>query len=231
MSYVKPQQSDIDTPIGFRTVNQLSDNQAAIKTLLEVEHLPGKEPQTFDVGNAAGGPSLLSPPDLNVGGQHETPKVARGVMMVESDPSNLFAVAGSPFVRARFHSGSCVNLQRMQTGLYFVPISGFAEFYAEVTPEADDNTVTRIAQQAPTTVVISASTPPQPGIFVSTWEETTLLSSNVGFAPADFNFMVTVYGRRSSAWVPGEDGFPYPISIRPPRRRTSPRSRVFFVKV
>lgn len=218
MSYVKQPKACGDAPIGFRTINQLSDNQLNTKAALSLEHSTPREmpPVAPASGNFIGG-SVFNNVVLSISastdGQHETPKVARGTMAVEALPTGAFGSTSVPTLSARFFSGVCTNVQRISMGQYFVPVNGLADFYAEVTPEADDNTVTRLAQQTATSSVSSTSTTPSPGVYVSLWEE-TLIAGNLGFALADFNFHVTVYGRRSSAWDATQDGYAPPASTQ-----------------
>jgi hypothetical protein len=230
MSYVKPTKACVDACIGIDTVNDLASSQLDTKTLLELEHAPMSDPVinvgTGDLGglslNGDGGATTPS------GGQHDTPKVSRGTMVVETVAALNFGAAS---IRVVTKSGVCKTITRIAAGTYFLPIGGLTSFHAVVTPQADDNTVTRLIQAAPA-VSSSDAEAASPGVFITTWEEATLVSSNKGFTLTEFGFNVVVYGRRGDVFDPGEEGFPWQQSSRGGRaRRRVPRSGVFFVKV
>lgn len=229
MSYTKPIKLCQDVAVGIDTVNDLTASQGDTRNLLAVEHLTPPEAQVVasGFGNQIGGGfgSIDNPTfDVDHGGEHNTPKVARGTMTVLYD--TVVALGQLP-VRVGVKSGVCVGFQRISAGQYFIPITGLTDFYAEVTAIADDNTVTRHVEQ------VSVYNTVQPGIFVTTWKEATLTGPNLGFTLSEFGFHVTVYGRRGELFDPGVYGSPMMVQGRSlrlnvPRR---PRSGIFFVKV
>ena len=200
MSYVKPVKQCVDAPLGFRTVNELVGNQDDTRALLEAEHTPQPDfvaaPQKGVI--AGRGTRYASTAGLSevFGGQHDTPKVARGELLaVLTEEAELFA-AGAPTLTIALQSGVVGGLVRIATGKFFVPISGLENFDAEVFLVYDaEDTVARLIQQTP------SQTGDEPGVYVTTWREATLLSSNLGFRLYDSAFHLIVYGFREEAPV------------------------------
>lgn len=226
--YVKPVKQCSDAPLGYQSVNELAQSQDAQLELLSLEHEPMSEaPNSVfagEIGGTQGGFANLAEP---VGGEHNTPKVARGTIGLEVDP-NQFAI-GAPIIALRYRSGVFTNYLRLGVGFYFFPVVGLTDFYGEALPIDTFNSADlRCCQVTPTstiTVTTSTTTIVAPGLYVSTWQETTLDSSNVGFDLADFSFDLVVYGNRDTDLTPP---LAQPI-VSPPsarRRRWHPRSRI-----
>lgn len=225
-TYEKPTKKCQDALMGFRTINQLAANQDAVLHLLQVEHMPTPEqPPNAPAGaDVSGGTiNLGSTIDVIGGGQHATPKVARGTLGVDVVSSLL--TIGSATVRYR--TGLCHQLVRVSLGVYFVPIFGCTDFYGEATVKSDDNTTTRKTDVIPTSTIVVSTTQVTviaPGLFIILSEEQLLDSGALGFDLADFSFDLTVYGRRGELL---ETEFPWPQHLGARRaRRWHPRGRV-----
>lgn len=212
MSYEKPPKQCQDAPTGFASMNTLAANQDDTKAVHDVEHLPEPEQPTFasGFGDLAGLPvdriDSFELEELH-GGQHETPKVARGTLRIEY--SDLFAVGSSQTVAA-FKSGVCRSFVKLGTGSYFLPIRGFSVLSADAWPLASSSHAARLVEQTP------APTESDPGIYVSTWEE----HATLGLQLANFSFQVVVYGFRGDVVVT-----PSPAPIRPSRFARGPMWR------
>jgi hypothetical protein len=228
-SYTKPVKQCQDAPITIGTINGHISSQEAQRTLLSLEHKP--LPLQPAIATLFGGFDGLATAHAQAGsvdivqdGQHDTPKVARGTLQVAYNSTTALGQLPVSVVTA---TGVCTGFTRIAAGQYFIAINGLTEFYADVTPIADDETTNRLVQQT----AVYGST--QPGIYVSTWQEATL-GSNPGFELSEFGFHVTVYGRHGEPLDVGAEGMPRMfISGRSPRLnvRPLPRSSVRFVKV
>lgn len=227
--YVKPVKQCPDAPLGYQSVNELVESQDAQFELLSLEHEPLPEAPANsvfagEIGGTFGGFANLIEP---ISGEHNTPKVARGSIGLEVDP-NQFAI-GAPIISLRYKTGVFTNYVRLGVGFYFFPVVGLTDFYGEALPiDTFSSSDLRCCQVTPTsTITISTSTTTivAPGLYVSTWQETTLDSSNVGFDLADFSFDLVVYGNRDTDLTPP---LVQPICSRAgvQRRRWHPRSRV-----
>lgn len=189
MSYTKPVKQCGDAPMGINTVNAVVDSQTEMRAVLETEHVPQLEPPVVGgFGHLGGGQVSVSTLNVLVGGAHDTPKVARGTMRI--DTVDAYAI-GSASMKVGYRTGVCREIQRIQTGCWFLPIIGLVDFYAEVSASQDDPSAAREVSQTP----FSADGVPA-GIFIYCWEEQTLNSSELGMTLADYSFSVVVFGRK-----------------------------------
>jgi hypothetical protein len=225
--YVKPVKQCSDAPVGIQTVNELAESQDAQRALLRLEHVD--PPDVFSLEGLSGfvGGGKLQPSEGPAFGEHNTPKVARGVIGLDVDPN--LAAFGAPIVTLRYQSGVCDGYVRTAVGMYFFPIVGLSELYGEAMPiDTFNDGAVRVCQVFPVssaTINTASVSIASAGLYVSTWEETTLDSSNLGFELASFSFDLVVYGNYDTELTP--QLISPVLSARVDRhRRWHPRSRI-----
>lgn len=225
MSYAKPIKQCQDNAIGFRTVNELAASQDAQKTLFDLEHVILADDPNISLphGDLGGGGAGIVSLQLN-GGEHDTPKIARGSMGVTIVTAGA---PGAPVANARYRSGICLTFQRIATGEYFFPLPvDVTAFYAEAHPLSADNTTYRRCEVIPSD---SFTTPIAIGVYVSTYQQAALSGGALGLTLADFSFDLVVYANRGTNL---DDSLPFDAAVAtaPPwltRRRWTPKSAVF----
>lgn len=226
MSYEKPIKQCQDNAIGIGEVNRIAASQDAQKTLFDLEHEVMPDAPDFAPvhGNIGGGGTGLASLEM-IGGEHDTPKIARGTigLTIATAPT-----AGAPVATVRNRSGICIAFSRIATGQYFFPVPGnITSFYGEAHPLSADNTTYRRCEAVPSWALSNYVGPP--GVFVSTWQQAALVGGALGFTLTDFSFDVTVYGNRGTDI---DDSLPFDAAVTGApqwvlRRRWHPRSRVF----
>lgn len=177
---------------GIGYLGQLISNAAELKADLALRHtLPSTDGLLDGISGIAGGvgqnysigtPSMSSNVGASMPGRHDSLMIARGLLVCFD--SAVQWIDGS-FSTLQFSSNA---------GQYFLPISGWSNYWAEVTPLVDvsDETTIRIA-------VATA----QPGrIMVQTFQLGTRgYAGATGnfFNPWPFDFHIAVYGSNAPA--------------------------------
>lgn len=183
MAYVKLPKLVQDSPIGFQTVNQLADNMAAMKTLMEAEH-GTFEPSIFPPlnPNRTGRADLFATVafDFNQLGLHNLAEVPRSVVS-----ASVYVPGASDDATLRLSlTGPAIGfINRWSTGVYTFAINGLTNYWAIATPSGSGANA-RLALCRPNYAGQNS--------FNSLVVNTYVL--NVTTVLTDYNFWLAVYG-------------------------------------
>jgi len=175
MSFVKLYQVIVDGPLGYQTVNQLSDNAEEMRTVMYVEH-GSHDPSLSTVkGSNAFNYSVL--------GRHDLDEIPRsvGFALLFQQTLNTTNVAFS------WSGVGIPSVWRAGVGGYLLPVLGLSTFWAVASASGDGSSVLLAPQVRPFHATKANGN--NAGLRINTY---SLASGN--FDLADMSFGIALYG-------------------------------------